>query len=279
MAEVLRFLERLHRSWRQADSLVCVGLDPDLGKLPAALSSAEDPILAFNRAIIEATADLVCAYKPQAAYYHAAAAESALAQTIAYIRERAPHAFIILDAKRGDIGTTAEQYAREAFMRYGADAVTVNPYLGGDTLEPFLRNPATGAFILCRTSNPGAGELQDLVLVEGKKLYQLVAEKCTGPWNRHGNVGLVAGATCPEELGEIRRRAVGLPLLVPGIGAQGGDLEGVLREGLDEHGEGLLINSSRAILYASAGSDFAQAARRVTQQLRDDIRRYRDRQR
>lgn len=277
MAEVVSFLDRLRQSWRQADSLVCVGLDPDVSKLPGAVRGAEDPILTFNRAIVEATADLVCAYKPQAAYFHAAGAESSLAQTIAYIRERAPHAFIILDAKRGDIGATAEQYAREAFARYGADAVTVNPYLGGDTLEPFLRNPSTGAFVLCRTSNPGSGELQDLVVGEGKKLYQVVAEKCAGPWNRNANVGLVAGATYAGELGEIRRRVGGLPLLVPGIGAQGGDLAAVMREGLDEQGQGLLINSSRAILYASAGPDFAQAARQVALQLRDDIRRCRDR--
>lgn len=268
------FTEKLTNAWEKSGSLVCVGLDPDVRKLPKCLSGVDRPILAFNKAIIDATAPYACSYKPQAAYYHAAGAENDLLDTIQYIREKAPHAFVILDAKRGDIGATAEQYALEAFARYRADAVTVNPYMGGDTLQPYLKTAEQGAIILCRTSNPGSGELQDLEVATAtgtKKVYEIVAEKCAKEWNRLANTALVVGATYPEELAQIRKIIGDIPLLVPGIGAQGGDLEAVLRNGLTASKSGLLINSSRGIIYASMGEDFGEAAGRAARQLCDEI--------
>lgn len=272
------FTEKLTNAWEKSGSLVCVGLDPDARKLPKCLSGTARPILEFNKAIIDATAPFACAYKPQAAYYHAAGAESDLLDTIKYIREKAPHAFVILDAKRGDIGATAEQYALEAFARYGADAVTVNPYMGGDTLQPYLSAPERGAIILCRTSNPGSGELQSLEVSTPsgiKKIYEIVAEKCAKEWNRHRNTALVIGATYPGELAHIRQLVGDIPLLVPGIGAQGGDLEAVLRNGLTPEKSGLLINSSRGIIYASMGEDFGEAAGIAARKLCEEINSFR----
>lgn len=260
------FRERVQAAWDRSRSLVCVGLDPDRAKLPARFAGAEEPILAFNREVIDATHDLVCAYKPQIAFYSAVGAERELEKTIAYIRERAPNAVVILDAKRGDVGNTAAAYALEAFERYGADCVTVNPYLGGDSLRPFLADPGRGALILCRTSNPGARDLQDLE-VDGRPLYQHVAERTARDWNEHGNAGLVVGATYPEELALLRRAHPELPFLVPGIGAQGGDLEGVLASGLDRRKQGLFISSSRAIVFAGDAS----AIRAAALDLRDQI--------
>ena len=264
------FAQQLEGAWKQNDSLVCVGLDPEIERFPAHIRKEPSPIFQFNRSIIDATADLVCAYKPQFAHYAAYEAEDQLERTIEYIHRVHPGIPVILDAKRGDIGNTAERYAIEAFERYGADAVTVNPYLGGDSLEPFLRHAERGVLILCRTSNPGAGDLQDL-MIEGRPLYQVVAELAARRWNSRGNCLLVVGATYPRELAEVRALVGEMPLLVPGVGAQGGDVEQVVASGRTRSGTGLVISSSRAILYASAGEDFARAARAATASLREKI--------
>ena len=265
-----RFRDTLARAWETNDSLVCVGLDPDIERFPQHMRAEASPIFHFNKAIIDATADLVCAYKPQFAHYAAYEAEDQLERTIEYVHRRYPDIPVILDAKRGDVGNTAERYAIEAFERYGADAVTVNPYLGGDSLEPFLRHHDRGVLILCRTSNPGAGELQDLP-VGRRPLYQVVAELAAKRWNASGNCGLVVGATCPRELGEVRELVEDMPLLVPGVGAQGGDVTLAVQHGQTRAGTGLIVSSSRGILYASAGADFARAARAATEKLRLQI--------
>ena len=267
---MIPFTQQLERAWRDNDSLVCVGLDPEIERFPPRIRAEASPIFQFNRAVIDATADLVCAYKPQFAHYAAYEAEDQLERTIEYIHRVHPGIPVILDAKRGDIGHTAERYAIEAFERYGADAVTVNPYLGGDSLEPFLRHTERGVLILCRTSNPGAGDLQDL-RVEGRPLYQVVAELAARRWNVHGNCLLVVGATYPRELAAVRALVGDMPLLVPGVGAQGGDVEQVVASGCTRSGTGLIVSSSRTILYASGGEDFAQAARAATASLRDQI--------
>jgi orotidine-5'-phosphate decarboxylase len=264
------FTQQLEGAWKKNDSLVCVGLDPEIERFPAHIRAQASPIFQFNRSIIDATADLVCAYKPQFAHYAAYEAEDQLERTIEYIHRVHPGVPVILDAKRGDIGNTAERYAIEAFERYGADAVTVNPYLGGDSLEPFLRYAERGVLILCRTSNPGAVDLQDL-LIQGRPLYQVVAELAARRWNARGNCLLVVGATYPRELAEVRALVGEMPLLVPGVGAQRGDVEQVVANGRTRSGTGLVISSSRAILYASAGEDFARAARAATVALRDKI--------
>ncbi len=264
------FHSQLAAASAAAESLVCVGLDPEVERFPAHLRARPDAILAFNRAIIDATADLVCAYKPQIAHYAAVGAEEQLQDTLRYIRDKAPGVPIILDAKRGDIGSTAEKYAREAFERYGADAVTINPYLGRDSAEPFLQYADKGVVILCRTSNAGSGEFQNLQ-VGDRKLYQIVAERVAGEWNSRGNCLLVVGATYPGELADIRARTGEMTFLVPGVGAQGGDVNEAVRNGRAKQGAGLVINSSRGILYAGSGEDFATAARRATLDLRAAI--------
>jgi orotidine-5'-phosphate decarboxylase len=264
------FVEQLTRAWERSDSLACVGLDPDIERFPRHIAAEPAPIFRFNKAIIDATADLVCAYKPQFAHYAAYGAEDQLERTIEYIHDSHPGVPVILDAKRGDVGNTAERYAIEAFERYGADAVTVNPYLGGDALEPFLRHAAKGVVILCRTSNPGARDLQDCV-IGTRTLYQVVAELAAQRWNSRGNCLLVVGATYPRELAEVRALVGDMPLLVPGVGAQRGDIAQVVQNGQTARGTGLIVSSSRAILYASAGEDFAGAARAATQQLRGEI--------
>ena len=266
----MSFADKLAATWKAANSLVCVGLDPEPKKFPDQFRDAPGGIFQFNRAIIDATRDFVCAYKPQFAHYAAHAAENQLARTIDYIKSTCPNAIVILDAKRGDIGSTAEQYAQEAFERYGADAVTVNPYLGHDSVEPFLRHADKGVIILCRTSNPGAKDFQDLD-VNGRKLFQVVAERVAKEWNAEGNCMLVVGATYPDELADIRARVGDLPFLVPGVGAQGGDVAKAVKNGKTSAGTGLVISSSRAILYASSGADFAEAARKAAQELRDAI--------
>jgi len=269
-----RFKDKLAAAWKATNSLVCVGLDPEPKKFPDRFRDAPGGIFEFNKAIVDATADLVCAYKPQFAHYAANAAENQLEHTIDYIKTRCPDAIVILDSKRGDIGSTAEQYAHEAFERYGADAVTVNPYLGRDSVEPFLKHDDKGVIILCRTSNAGARDFQDLD-VGGKKLFQHVAESVAKEWNTAGNCMLVVGATYPEELADIRQRVGDLPFLVPGVGAQGGDVAKVMAAGKTAAGTGLVISSSRAILYASSGDDFAAAARKAAQEMRDSINAHR----
>lgn len=275
------FQEKVRRRWHDGRTLLCVGLDLELGQLPTAQGDAsadvETAFFAFNTAIIDATADLVCAYKPNAAFYerHGAAGWSALARTIAYIHSRYPDVPVLLDAKRGDMGNTAQAYADAIFGVLDADAVTLHPYLGGDALQPFLRHAGRGCFILAHTSNPGASEFQDLTLrtADGAEdpLYLAVARTVAQRWNANGNCGLVVGATYPEQLQMVRRAVGDLPLLIPGIGAQGGDLAAVVSVGLDSQGAGLLISASRSVIYASSGADFAQAARREAVRLRDAI--------
>ena len=247
-----------------------MGLDPVRERLPAAFRSGPDGFRDFCCAIVDATAGEVCAFKPQAAHFAAVGAEDQLAEVIAYIHARHPDVPVILDAKRGDIGATAEFYAIEAFQRYGADIVTVNPYLGPESLEPFLAFPDRGVAILCRTSNPGNAWIQ--CHPEDEPVFLRVA-KSVAEWNERGNLMLVAGATYPEDMARIRSVAPTVPLLVPGIGAQGGDLRAVLKAGLDARGQGLLINASRSILYAGAGEDFASAAHEAAVTLRDGISR------
>lgn len=274
MSEV-PFAAKLAAAWKATNSLVCVGLDPEPKKFPDRFRDSPGSIFEFNKAIIDATRDLVCAYKPQFAHYAAHSAENQLGHTIDYIKATAPNVLVILDSKRGDIGSTAEQYAQEAFERYGADAVTVNPYLGRDSVEPFLKHTDKGVIVLCRTSNPGARDLQDLNIGPGKKLYQHVAETVAREWNAAGNCMLVVGATYPEELADVRKRVGDVPFLVPGVGAQGGDVAKVMAAGKTANGTGLLISSSRAILYASSGEDFASAARKAAQDLRQLINAHR----
>ena len=266
----MTFLEQLQGAERQNGSLLCVGLDPEPGKFPASMKGDASKIYDFCAQIVDATADLAISFKPQIAYFAAHRAENQLEKLMAHMRRNAPHVPVILDAKRGDIGSTAEQYAKEAFERYGADAVTVNPYLGRDSVEPFLAHADKGVVILCRTSNAGARELQDLQ-IDGRKLYQIVAEKVAREWNTHGNCLLVVGATYPAELADIRSRTGDMTFLVPGIGAQGGDVEQAVRSGRRTDGRGLIVNSSRGIIYAGSGEDFAAAARRATLELRAAI--------
>jgi orotidine-5'-phosphate decarboxylase len=256
----------LERAWAESRSLLCVGLDPEPSRFPGQLSGKPGAVFEFCRDIVDATHDLVCAFKPQIAYFAAVGAEAALERVIGHIRSVAPRVPVILDAKRGDIGPTAVQYAREAFDRYGADAVTVNPYLGYDTIEPFV--DAGSVFVLCRTSNPGSGDLQSLA-VDGEPLYRRVARDLVERFGASGRLGLVVGATYPAELGEVRRAVGTVPLLVPGIGAQGGDVE-ALATALTPAG-GAVVNSSRAVLYASGGPDFAEASRRVALETRDSL--------
>lgn len=260
----------LRQAWARSASLLCVGLDPDLQRLPPHLVRQPDAMLRFCIEIVDATADLVCAFKPQAAYFAAQRAEDQLEALIGHIHAHHPGVPVILDVKRGDIGSTAEQYAREAFERYDADAVTVNPYMGFDTIEPWLAWPGRGVFLLCRTSNPGGADLQ-MLRVEGEPLFERVARLAAGPWNTTGELGLVVGATVPTELARVREIGPQLPLLVPGIGAQGGDIDATVRAGRSAAGDGMVINSSRAILYASPGEDFAQQARRVAIETRAAI--------
>lgn len=268
------FTRSLRQAWARSDSLLCVGLDPDPAKLPPHLAGASDAVLRFCTAIVEATADLVCAFKPQIAHFAAQRAEDQLEALIAHIHSHHPGLPVVLDAKRGDIGATAEHYCREAFERYRADAVTVNPYLGFDSIAPWLEHAGRGVILLCRTSNPGGADLQSLD-VGGERLYERVARLAAGPWNHGGELGLVVGATVPAELARVRELAPTLPLLVPGIGAQGGDIAATVAAGRDAAGAGMMINVSRAILYAGTGEDFAVAARSAALQTRDAINRFR----
>lgn len=272
----MRFMDKIKNAWLYNDSLLCVGLDPDMTRLPSCLrtNDPEQDIFEFNKAIIDSTHDLVCAYKPQIAYFSAESAERALTRTVSYIKSEYPHIPVILDSKRGDIGSTAEKYAAESFIRYDADAVTVNPYLGFDSIEPFIEFKDRGVILLCRTSNKGAGDFQDLI-VDGMPLYLQVAKTIRDNWNSHGNCLLVVGATWPEQMLAIRELMGDMPFLVPGVGAQGGNVEEIVKSGQTRNGTGLIISSSRAILYADDGDNFAEAARGVSKSLRDSINKHR----
>lgn len=273
------FTEQLNAAWSSQDSMLCVGLDPDPKQFPASLKGKGEAILAFCREIVDATADLVCAFKPQIAYFASQGAEDQLEQLIDHIHRQHPQVPVILDSKRGDIGSTAQQYAIEAFERYQADAVTVNPYMGFDSIEPYLKYSDRGVIVLCRTSNPGGSDLQFLEVneahsVEKELLYQRVARLAASQWNKTGQLGLVVGATFPEEIAQVRNIVGDMPLLIPGIGAQGGDIPATVKAGTvtGKPGTGMIINSSRAILYASKESDFADAARRAAITTRDALR-------
>jgi orotidine-5'-phosphate decarboxylase len=263
----MEFGEKLLKVSRKSKSWLCIGLDPNPELMP------EADVLQFNKAIIDATSDLVCAYKPNLAFYEALGTEgfAILEKTIGHVPDDIP---VIGDAKRGDIGNTARAYARALFSALGFDAATVNPYLGFDSIEPFISYRDKGVFILCRTSNKGSADFQDLT-TDGLPLYEVVARKA-GEWNTHGNVGLVVGATYPEQLKRVRSICPEMPLLIPGIGAQGGDLASAVSYGVDAQGEKAIINVSRQILYASKGKDFAQIARNVAERIRDQINDYRN---
>ena len=272
----MNFTDQLAQAQRLNDSLLCVGLDPEPSKLPGSWKGNPERIYDFCAAIVDATKDLVCAFKPQIAYFAAHRAEDQLERLMAHMRRVAPHVPVILDAKRGDIGSTAEQYAHEAFDRYQADAVTLSPFMGFDTIEPFLRYPGKGVILLCRTSNPGGSDLQNLRLADvpgNPRVYEHLAAQAQGPWNTNGQIGLVVGATFPQEIARVRELAPTLPLLIPGVGAQGGDADATVKAGLRVAADGtvtgpIMVNSSRAVLYASSGDDFASAARRVAQETR-----------
>ncbi|MFZ6708186.1 orotidine-5'-phosphate decarboxylase [Undibacterium sp. TC9W] len=272
----MTFIEKLSAAWTANNSLLCVGLDPDVSRFPAELAGKPDAIYAFCKTVVDATADLACSFKPQIAYFAALRAEDQLEEICSYIKTTYPNIPVILDAKRGDIGATAEQYAREAFERYDADAVTVNPYMGFDSVAPYLEWKDRGAIVLCRTSNAGGSDLQFLD-VGGKPLYQHVAQLVADKWNTNGQCALVVGATFPKELAQVRSVIGDMPLLVPGIGAQGGDIAATVQAGKTATGTGMMINSSRAILYAqpAAGESAADAVRRVALETRDAINLHR----
>lgn len=270
------FNQQLQSAWASQGSMLCVGFDPDPQRLPASLQGKPEGIFEFCREIADATADVVCAFKPQFAYFASQRAEAQLEKLIKHLKDQYPHIPVILDSKRGDIGSTADHYALEAFERYGADAVTVNPYMGFDTIEPYLKHQGKGVIVLCRTSNPGGSDLQFLnISPQGEPLYLHLAKLAATQWNGSGQIGLVVGATFPEEISKVRAVVGDMPLLIPGIGAQGGDIEATVKAGSvpGKPGTGMIINSSRAILYASSGNDFAQAARKVAQATRDALNR------
>jgi orotidine-5'-phosphate decarboxylase len=277
----MNFTDMLQQASQRHQSLLCVGLDPEPSKFPAAMKGDASRIFDFCAQIVDATHELVCAFKPQIAYFAAHRAEAQLERLIAHIRNVAPTVPIILDAKRGDIGSTAEQYAIEAFERYGADAVTLSPFMGFDSVEPYLKRHGKGAFLLCRTSNPGGDDLQNqrLASVEGQPLlFEHIARLAQGPWNLNGQLGLVVGATYPTEIESVRQIAPTLPLLIPGVGAQGGDAAATVKAGLRSHGGQvtgpIIVNSSRAVLYASSDADFAAAAQAAARSTRDQLQAF-----
>lgn len=274
----MTFLTQLAQAERSNQSLVCVGLDPDPAKFPLHWRGDASKIFDFCAAIADATADQAVAFKPQIAYFAAHGAEGQLERLMAHLRANAPQVPVILDAKRGDIGSTAEQYAKEAFERYGADAITLSPFMGLDSVQPYLRYPDKGAFLLCRTSNPGGGDFQNQRLQSlpgAPRLYEHIAQLAQGPWNENGQLGLVVGATYPQELERVRALAPTVPLLIPGVGAQGGDAQATVRaawRGTAQHTSGpIAVNASRSIIYASSGADFARAARREAIALRQTL--------
>ncbi len=272
----MTFLEQLQTAEERNQSMLCVGLDPEPAKFPDHIKGDASKIYDFCASIVDATADLVISFKPQIAYFAAHRAEAQLEKLMQHMRATAPHVPVILDAKRGDIGSTAAQYAIEAFERYGADAVTLSPFMGFDSVQPYLSYHGKGAFLLCRTSNPGGDDLQAqrLSSVEGEPLvYEHIAKLAQGPWNTNGQLGLVVGATYPNEIERVRKVAPHLPLLIPGVGAQGGDAVATVKAGYKAvNGKTIapiIVNSSRAVLYASSGADYAAAARKVAMQTRD----------
>ncbi|MDE2416876.1 MAG: orotidine-5'-phosphate decarboxylase [Burkholderiales bacterium] len=274
----MTFLDMLGAAERQNQSMLCVGLDPEPAKFPGAFKGEASRIYDFCAAIVDATADLVIAFKPQIAYFAAYRAEDQLEKLMEHMRRTAPQVPIILDAKRGDIGSTAEQYAKEAFERYGADAVTLSPFMGFDSVQPYLKYHGKGAFLLCRTSNPGGDDFQPQRLqdVPGQpRLYEHIAALTQGPWNLNGQLGLVVGATYPAEIERVRSVAPTVPLLIPGVGAQGGDAVATVKAGYRSAGgkttAPIVVNSSRAVLYASSGADFVQAARAAALATRDQL--------
>ena len=275
----MTFLDMLGAAERQNQSMLCVGLDPDPAKFPAGMQGYASRIFDFCAAIVDATADAVIAFKPQIAYFAAHRAEDQLERLMRHMRAVAPQVPVILDAKRGDIGSTAEQYAIEAFERYGADAVTLSPFMGFDSVQPYLKHHGKGAFLLCRTSNPGGDDFQNqrLADIDGQpRLYEHIARLAQGPWNLNGQLGLVVGATYPEEIERVRALAPTLPLLIPGVGAQGGDAVATIRAGHRAQAGvttgAVIVNSSRAVLYASSGEDFAAAARAEALRTRDVLK-------
>ena len=266
----MNFVAQLARAESVNDSVLCVGLDPDPAKFPGSWKDDPARIFDFCATIVDATKDLVIAFKPQIAYFAAHRAEEALERLIAHVHKVAPDVPVILDAKRGDIGSTAEQYAREVFERYRADAVTLSPFMGYDSIEPYLRYEGKGAILLCRTSNPGGDDLQAQQLAGGDALFERIARLAQGPWNRTGQLALVVGATYPAEIERVRQLAPTLPLLIPGIGAQGGDAMATVRAGWRPDAP-IIVSSSRAVLYASRGDNFAQAARSAANAARNEL--------
>jgi len=280
----MKFNEQIIQTQLQQNSLVCVGLDPDLERLPQVCRQQKESIFKFGQAIVDATADLVCAFKPQIAYYASQAAETQLEQTISYIKEQYPNVPVILDAKRGDIGATAKQYAKEAFERYQADALTVNPYMGFDTLEPYFDYNDKGVIILCHTSNPGAALFQEKALSQTGRgtnndrnmlLFEHIAHEAKKLYEQGAQVSLVVGATVPNEIKLVRDIVGDMPLLVPGLGAQGGDMQQTLKKGLGNSETGLILNSSRAIIFAGEDEHFAQASREACLEMKDQVNYYR----
>ncbi|GAC1346797.1 MAG: orotidine-5'-phosphate decarboxylase [Ktedonobacteraceae bacterium] len=276
MAQTTTFITKLEQRWQQGN-FVCVGLDSDYAQLPAAVRKAdsiEDALFVFNRELINATHDLVCAYKPNIAFYEAQGNVGfrALTRTVHYLRQTHSAIPLILDAKRADIGSTNAGYVTAAFDIIGVDAITVHPYLGKEALAPFLAREEKGIIVLAKTSNSGSGEFQNMLVGEAQEpLYQVVARHVAQNWNTHGNCGLVVGATYPAELKKVRAIVGNMPILIPGIGAQGGEVAATVSAGKDSRGWGMIINSSRSIIYASQGADFAAAARRATERLKAEI--------
>ncbi len=268
----MNFIDQLALSNTHNKSMLCVGLDPEPKRFPLKWRDDERKIFDFCAEIVDATADLVMAFKPQIAYFSSHRAEAQLERLIQHIREVAPHVPVVLDAKRGDIGSTAEQYAIEAFERYGADALTLSPFMGFDSIAPYLKYHKKGAFLLCRTSNPGGDDLQNQRLANIEHtphLYEHIASLANGPWNTNGQLGLVVGATYPTEIERVRSFAPNLPLLIPGIGAQGGDAQATVKAARSNQNARVIVTSSRAIIYASEGDDFASAARKEALKTRD----------
>lgn len=273
----MNFTNLLKDAVLKNNSLLCVGLDADLHKLPAHIANLPDPLFTFNKAIIDATADIVCAYKPNSAFYEAAGPDGIrqLKQTIEYLHKTYPGIPLILDAKRGDIGNTNDKYMEYAYDYLGADAITLHPYLGGESLQPFLARADKGAIIMCRNSNPGAGELQDLA-INGRPLYEFMAEHITTQWNTNNNCMLVVGATAPAEAKRIRQiTGDDMWFLVPGVGSQGGSIQEAVESSVNSRGDGIVINSARGIIYASSSEDFAEAARSEALKTRDEINTFR----